>query len=198
MFLWACPAKERGKRKIKPSKGARGQPCAFAGFQSFPICGEHTDKNKAATYLLQNHIYHSGNTFLRQGGHSIFPVLLTRGQLFLCNLYNSFFSPVFAVRASRTEVPIFHRLAALAAACAAAAAVIARLVVFVQRPQGKAHAKAHHTDYNDIAKHSALLSLRTTAKIRFLTCGRSFRPRPDGPYGPPGTPGPPGQLPPEW
>ena len=44
-------------------------------------------------------------------------------------------------------------MAALAAAGAAAAAVIARLVVFVQRPQSKPRAKADHTNDNDIAKH---------------------------------------------
>ena len=43
------PPKKRSKLKIKPSKGARRQPCAFAGFHSFPICGEHIAKNKAAT-----------------------------------------------------------------------------------------------------------------------------------------------------
>ena len=31
-------------------------------------------------------------------------------------------------------------------------------MVFVHRPQGKACAKADHTDHNDIAKHSILLS----------------------------------------
>lgn len=226
------PPKKRSKLKIKPSKGARRQPCAFAGFHSFPICGEHIAKNKAATmhfetsYIIKEipsfvkpsplfSLFCSCTPpFLVQLEREILSVLFhftrrfanfslspKKSQLFLHTCTKSFIFEAAKTQKSAGFCPRFSlcfSVAALAAAGAAAAAVVARLVVFVQRPQGKAHTKANHADHDDIAKHRvSFLSPPGEMPIMFLTCGRTFRSRSGSPCAPPGTPIPPGPLPPE-